>query len=245
MNHPNSSNGLYFLGLCLAIGMIVASLLLAQAVRDTRLQTISVKGVAERPVTSDKAVWDLVVQAQSKTLPEAYAKLQKDVEKVRAYLIANQIDEKSIELQAIQKANIMQMTPQGRETSVIDAYRLYQAVRMESSDVATIQKLQLQVHSLLAEGIDMTSNSPHYSYSKLESLKVEMLSEATKNAMQRASEMASNTGNDIGGIRNARQGVFQITNPSSTDVSDYGYSDVLSIDKRVRAIVSIDFSVKN
>ncbi len=245
MHNENTSYGLYFLGLCIAIGLIFSSFLGAQAIRDMRQQTISVKGVAERNVTSDRASWDVMVQTQSKTLPEGYAKIQSDVEKVRAYLIANQIDEKSIELLPIYKSNLMQFTAQGRETSVIDAYRLNQGIRVESSDVPQIQKLQQQINSLLAEGIDITSHPSQYYYSDLESLKVEMLSEATKNAMQRAAEMANNTGNKIGGIRSARQGVFQITNPSSNDVSDYGYNDSTSVQKRVRAIVSIDFSVKN
>lgn len=243
--NQDTSYGLYFLGLCLAIGLIFASFIAGQAIRDTRTQTISVKGVAERMVKSDQAIWETGVTAQSPTLPEAYAKIKTDMDQLMVFLKTNGIDEKSVDILPISKMNVMQLTPEGRESGIVSGYRLSQSVRVRSNDVDMIAKLQQQANGLLAEGLDLNSYSPQYNYTQLESLKVEMLSEATKNAMQRAQEMASNTGNRIGGIRSARQGVFQITNPTSNDVSDYGYSDTSSIDKRVRAIVSIDFTIKN
>ncbi len=238
--------GLYFLGLCLGIGLVFSSIILARAFLETRMQTISVKGVAEQTVTSDLGVWEPGVTVDAKTLPEAFAKLQADMDKLQAYLKANGVDEKSIQAQPVIKSNVMQMTASGMESGIIDSYRLSQNLLIQSGDVSMLDKLQRQVNSLYADGVNLNSYSPRYMYTQLENLKVGMLSEATQNAMQRAQEMASNTGNRIGSIRNARQGVFQITNPAnSNDVSDYGYSDTSSIEKRVRAIVSIDFGIKN
>jgi hypothetical protein len=45
-------------------------------------------------------------------------------------------------------------------------------------------------------------------------------------------------------LRSANQGVFQITAPYSTEVSDWGQYDVNSIEKVVKAVVTIDYSVK-
>jgi len=41
----------------------------------------------------------------------------------------------------------------------------------------------------------------------------------------------------------ATQGVFQITAPNSTEVSDYGSYDTSTIEKTVKAVVSCEFSV--
>ena len=70
-----------------------------------------------------------------------------------------------------------------------------------------------------------------------------MLGRATENAKQRATSMASSTGNRIGTIRSAKMGVFQITPPTSTDVSDYGENDTSSLEKKVMAVVSVTFAI--
>jgi hypothetical protein len=56
--------------------------------------------------------------------------------------------------------------------------------------------------------------------------------------------MATSAGGDIGGIRGARMGVFQITPRFSTEVADYGINDVSSVEKDITAVVRISFAVK-
>jgi hypothetical protein len=86
--------------------------------------------------------------------------------------------------------------------------------------------------------------APNYFYTKLDELKIEMLATATENAKQRAENMAKASGNRIGFMRSARMGVFQITSPNSTDVSDSGINDTSSIEKKVTAVVSVTFSIE-
>jgi hypothetical protein len=50
--------------------------------------------------------------------------------------------------------------------------------------------------------------------------------------------------NKIGFLRSAKMGVFQITPITSTDVSDYGYNDTSSLDKKVMAVVSASFAIE-
>jgi hypothetical protein len=71
-----------------------------------------------------------------------------------------------------------------------------------------------------------------------------MLGKATENAKQRATSMAQSTGNKIGLMRSAKMGVFQITSPTSTDVSDSGQNDTWSLDKKVMAVVSVSFAIE-
>ncbi len=60
-----------------------------------------------------------------------------------------------------------------------------------------------------------------------------MLAKATANAKLRAENMIKASENKIGFLRSAKMGVFQITPITSTDVSDYGYNDTSSLDKKV------------
>ena len=71
-----------------------------------------------------------------------------------------------------------------------------------------------------------------------------MIGKATQNAKERAASMAKNTGNKIGSLRSANTGVFQITPPDSTDVSDYGINDTSSIEKKITAVVNVTFAVE-
>jgi hypothetical protein len=70
-----------------------------------------------------------------------------------------------------------------------------------------------------------------------------MLSEATENAKKRAESMAKASGNKIGSIRSARMGVFQITPVNSYDVSDWGMNDTSSLEKKVNAVVNVEFAI--
>ena len=93
------------------------------------------------------------------------------------------------------------------------------------------------------QGIELISRDPEYLYTRLPELKLEMLAEATQNAKKRAEQMTVATGNKIGFMRSAKMGVFQITPISSVDVSDWGENDTSSLEKKVMAVVKVDFSI--
>ena len=56
--------------------------------------------------------------------------------------------------------------------------------------------------------------------------------------------MLSATGSSVGKVKQVKMGVFQITPPDSTDVSDYGMNDTSTIDKKVTAVANVVFKVK-
>ncbi|ABB16247.1 conserved domain protein [Carboxydothermus hydrogenoformans Z-2901] len=70
-----------------------------------------------------------------------------------------------------------------------------------------------------------------------------MLGLATKDAMQRAEQIAKFTGVKVGKLRSSKMGVFQITAPYSTDVSDMGIFDTSSIEKEITAVVTCEFEI--
>jgi hypothetical protein len=78
---------------------------------------------------------------------------------------------------------------------------------------------------LLKQGVRFESMPPEYLVTRLAELKKEMLAAATRDARERALQMAQNAGSRIGRLRAARQGVFQVTRVASTEVSDYGVND--------------------
>lgn len=85
---------------------------------------------------------------------------------------------------------------------------------------------------------------PQFTFYNLESLKLELLGKASANARERADMMTSKAGSHVGAIKNASQGVFQIVPVGSTETSDSGSYDTTTIDKVVKAVVTIDFAVE-
>ena len=56
--------------------------------------------------------------------------------------------------------------------------------------------------------------------------------------------MLSATGSHVGKVKSMRMGVFQITAPDSTSVSDMGINDTTTIDKKVTAVANVVFKLK-
>jgi hypothetical protein len=83
-----------------------------------------------------------------------------------------------------------------------------------------------------------------YIYTKAAEAKVSLLAEATGDARARATQIASQGGRTIGGLRSARMGVFQITARNSVETSSEGVNDISSLDKTITAVVSATFSLK-
>ena len=133
----------------------------------------------------------------------------------------------------------------GYQTNVVEYYNYIQPIKVSSNDVAKIDELTKSYEVLLEQGLNISSEEqPQYHYSKLADLKVTLLEKATKDARNRAKSMLKSNHNRLGKIRSARMGVFQITPVDSNDVSDSGYNDLSSIEKKVTAVANVTFAIK-
>lgn len=93
-------------------------------------------------------------------------------------------------------------------------------------------------------GVNMTSNLVEYYFNDLKNIRVDMLSEATRNARERADAVAKAGGASVGKIISLSSGVFQVTQKNSVSVDDYGMYDTTSVEKKITATVKVNFGVK-
>ena len=75
------------------------------------------------------------------------------------------------------------------------------------------------------------------------SLRPALLWQATKDAVERAKVLVGAPGGKLGKLRDVNVGVFQVTSPNSTDVSDYGVYDTSTLEKDVTAVVNVSFAL--
>ncbi len=248
MNDQRTSprHGFLSLGAALSVGLIISTVLATGALERIKSanQTIEVKGCAERLVDSDLIVWSASFCAQATQLPEAYTKLKRDLSSVVEYLRKEGVPQTATAVSSVSTFTLYAKDERGHETNAITGYRLSQSVHVRWTDLQTVTRVSRECTTLIESGVEIESSSPEYFCTKVGDLKMQMLGEAARDARQRAEQLVKDSGSKLGLLRTASQGVFQITPAYSTEVSDYGVSDTSSWSKKIRAVVTVSYSVR-
>ncbi|HYF84030.1 MAG TPA: SIMPL domain-containing protein [Clostridia bacterium] len=246
MNQENKKYiALILVAVILAAGLIASTFIVTDGLVEIKgNRSITVAGSAKQQIKSDLIVWKGNYSCQSNLMAEAYAKLKVDSEKVRKYLLGKGLTEKDLVFSSIDTSPVYEVNFNGQYTNNIIAYRLNQRVEISSSDVDKISQISREATELINDGVEFQSYPPQYFYTKIADLKVSMLAEATKDAKNRAEQIAQNTGSKIGALKSAKMGVFQITPLYSTEVADYGINDTSSLEKEITAVVTCTFEMK-
>lgn len=232
---------LLLFGILLVIGILGG----AKIVSDNISQSgITVTGSAYEVVKSDSATLRLEISARDASKAGAYAQIKNQIPTLKAYLIEKGIAENEITISAPTNYITYKQTPQGYSSNEILYYNFTQPVSIKSNDIEKVKDISTDVQSLLDKGININTNTPEYNYSGLADLKIKLLGEATKDAKVRATQMLKATNNRVGKIKSVKMGVFQITSPTSNEVSDWGINDNSSIEKKVTAVANVVFKVK-
>src|ERR1700722_15933303 len=101
MNSNQSERGsTTVLGMLLAVGLIVGGWVLGAQIKATRLSDryVTVKGLVERKVKSDLAIWPLSYKEAGDDLSLVYAKAQTDKKAILQFLADQGIQSSEIEL---------------------------------------------------------------------------------------------------------------------------------------------------
>jgi hypothetical protein len=128
----------------------------------------------------------------------------------------------------------------GREGN-LTGYTVQQSVFVASSNVDSIEAIAMNPASLMSRGLVIQSMNLEYFSTRLNEMKRELLAEATMDARRRAEEIAGVSGRNIEEMTSARAGVFQITEPYSTEVTDYGIFSTATRKKDITVTVNATF----
>ncbi|MSR86804.1 SIMPL domain-containing protein [Candidatus Peribacteria bacterium] len=229
--------------LILACGFVLAAIIGSWTFYSVRSfdNALQVTGSARSSITSDTVKWtaQFTRTVGSDQLKDGYDQMRKDAAAVAAFLKTNAIDEKNATVSPV----FMDMdysTNDGMPRRQI----LRQNVEIRSTDVAGITKVAKNVDALISKGVLFSTQSLEYGYSKLPDLRVELLTDAMKDARARATNIAGSDGHGVGSLKSASIGVVQVLAPGSTSVEDYGAYDTSSIDKEVMVTVRATFTLR-
>lgn len=231
--------------IALAVALGAGLVSVASAVRTIRVSDqVTVTGSAKRPIRSDFAVWRVTVALQNPSLSQASQDVLRAGERLRAFLQREQIPDSAVTVRPLEAFGIAEYSNEGRETGRILGSRVSQTFEVRLADVDAVTRVSQNLGRLIAEGVPLTPAAPEYLYTNLAEIRIALLEDATKDARARAEAIIRSTGGQIGSVREARMGVFQITPRFSTEISDYGVNDVSSVEKDVTAVVRATFAIK-
>ncbi|MEN9380559.1 MAG: hypothetical protein RIR99_393 [Actinomycetota bacterium] len=236
-----------------SITVIAASLIMALAVGGGLVKVgagfasrtdngITVTGSAKTTATADNAVWTLNVALSRPLVADAVKKVGSDVDAVTEYLTKGGIPADALTLGAVSTyAN--EEWQNGNNTGRILSYRASRDITVRTNNVQLVYTLSQGIGSLLQTGINVNNYGPQYYISTLPDLRPQLLEEAMKDAKTRAVAITKAVGGSVGAVQSVKSGVFQVTTPDSTMVSDGGAYDTTTIEKTVTSTVSVTFVV--
>ncbi|MFZ3173905.1 MAG: SIMPL domain-containing protein [Thiobacillus sp.] len=202
--------------LVLALGMVVAAWLLADGIVKFKQfeRSVEVKGLAEREVPADTAIWPIAFSEAGTDLTRLYQTLQSKNAVIIDFLKAQGFKPEEISVSApsitdrqaqdygnADLANRLRYTGK----SVITVYtRRVDAVRRAMPELAVLGEQGIALNTGDYE------NRPRFLFTGLNALKPAMIEEATRNARQAAEKFAKDSDSTLGKIKRASQGQFSI-----------------------------------
>ncbi len=226
--------------LVLAAGMAGAALVFGLFFYGARHQrdAIDVTGLASQPFEADQVKWSLQLARRTSEsgLAEGYARTHQDVEAVVHRLEQAGVPDSAITLQPITTQPVY--GPQGPQ-----GYQVMQSLFVLSSDLSAVEGLALNPAGMVPAGTVLQESRLEYFYSGLADVKRSLLARATEDARKRAAEIAGSVGEKVGGVLSAQAGVFQITEPYSTETAAYGVYNTSSRKKEIRVTVHARFAI--
>ncbi len=240
-------NGLSLAGAAiLALGLAVAGHGVGRGLARFRAadRYVSVKGLAEREVLADVALWPLRFSATNDDLALAQARIKRGQEATLAFLQRHGIDASQVELQNLEVTDIL-ANPYRGSGPIESRFIILQTLMVRTSEPEKVEAASQAVGELVEAGVVLTSEGgptlgPTYLFTKLNDLKPEMIKEATANARRAAEQFASDSGSRLGGIRTANQGTFVILARDQAP----GVTEESQRHKLVRVVSTIEFMLE-
>jgi hypothetical protein len=228
----------------LAIAVLLGSIAIGHGIRDRgQNNVVTVTGSAKQQVTSDFAIWDLSVTSQQTGAAAAAKQLAGWTDQIRAFLAAQGIQLDEVTVQPVSTQVVNPTSNNGASTQVI-GYQVTRNFEVRSARVDVVAKTAEGSAKLIVAGIPLQAQPLQYVLTKLGDIRPKLLADAVRDAQNRGKVLVEASGAKLGKLRDVQVGVFQVTSPNSTQVSDYGVYDTSTLKKDVTSVVNVTFTLK-
>ncbi len=237
-------------GLCLVLGLALGGYFVGKGAARFRsdVRIVTVKGLVEREVKADQAVWTLGLRRASESLQDAHARISADRDAAVAFLRKQGFAETEIERQPTRTVD--KLAREYGQPQAADRFRyvVTTSVVVKTPNVDLVRTALGVTEELLKAGVVLDGEregaaNPRYVVSKFNDLRPQLLADATKNARATAQQFAADSGAQVGGIRSANQGSIQIFGMDGNDESG-PFSPTSTPMKRIRVVSTFEFELR-
>jgi len=199
----------------LAIGLAAAGWFVGHGLLEVRQadRYVTVKGLSEREVQADLALWPMQFVVADDDLDRAQSRMVDATGKVQAFLARSGFEPGEIELQDLSVTDTRANRYGGPPAPF--RYVVSTTLMVRTTQPDRLFEASQRVGELIDAGVVLSSDGPWaggptYLFNGLNELKPGMIAEATANAREAAEQFARDSGSKLGPIRRANQGVFVI-----------------------------------
>jgi hypothetical protein len=229
----------FILGIAIFLGLVVLGYFVSNmAVSLKRSErTVTVKGLSEREIPANIAIWPIKFSEASNGLNDLSATMENKISMVTDFLRAGGFGPDDISVSA---PNISDKLAQSyvEPNKVKFRYIASVTVTVFSSNVDLVRKTMKKLVDLGKKGIAIESQDygtkTEFLFTKLNDIKPAMIEEATRNAREVAEKFAKDSNSVLGQIKHATQGQFSIVNRDSNT----------PYIKKVRVVSTIEYYLK-
>ena len=193
---------LWILGLALFVFSIIF-FLSAQNFSDQG-KYVEVKGLSEKIVKADVAIWSMNFDVKSNNIDSLYSDIAKNTTAIQSFLTTKGFDASEVNVAPV---NIYQDTYK----DALFRYNANVQLSVYTKKVDLVRSASKETLLLVKQGVALNQNSIDFQFSDINSVKPEMLAEAIKNAKDSAQQFATESGSKLGAVVRGNQGVFDIT----------------------------------
>ena len=233
-----SRNVTLIAAIILAVGIVAGGFLLGDGLRRARMadRAVTVRGLAERDVVADLATWSINFTAQGTELGAVQAEIDRD-----ARVVAEFFRTAGFPADAVSEAggSVSQYFDSNRGENNVTINRRMQ---LRTTDVARARRANAREFDLIRRGVALQEGSGiQFVFTRLNTIKPEMIAQATQDARRGAERFAADSGTNVGGIRSATQGYFSIAPRDGEPTEEGGYGAGDSPFQKVRVVTTIEF----
>lgn len=209
------------LGGMIAIGLMGLGVIAGNSALEVKglERTVTVKGLAEREVPADLAVWPIRFAEAGNDLSQVYAALERNSTRIVQFLTEQGFPAAEISV-AAPTVNDKLAQQYGGNGAIGLRYAASQAVTVRSSNIDLVRASVRRIAELGKTGIVFSGSEyqgqTEYLFTGLNALKPQMIEEATRSAREVADKFAKDSASQLGKIRSANQGQFSVENLDSS-----------------------------
>lgn len=228
------------MGALVAVGLAAAGAFVGRGVEHARAgdRSVTVRGLSERIVKADLAVLPLKFAAAGNELQAVQADIDRDTATVRRFLVAQGYQPSEIDLGRLEVTD--QFAREYQQQNIAARYRVAQTVIVRTTNVDKVQATTRQLDQLVRQGVVLQDyNGPSYIFTRLNDVRPAMIAEATASARSGAQQFARDAKTDLGGIRAATQGSFEILGRD-----EVGYEAASQVFKKLRVVTTVSYQLR-